>query len=362
MEIYVLNDDLAIEGIYDEYESIIWTARYYSCGDFELYMPLTAKNLALFQIGKYVVRDKDTLYDGENLTYKNVMIVEKRQITTDIETGKYLIVTGRCLKSILARRVVAFQQQFTGTPAQVVRSFINAHAGINADEYRKISNLNDPIVNCTYDYTITKQATGDNLMSLVEEICKTYDMGWDIYILNGKFVCEIYVGTDRSYGQNVNSPVVFSNEFDNLLSSEYIVDKTNQKTLAYVAGEGEGANRKIEMIGDGVDLKRYEIFVDSRNSSTNDGAISDKDYALMLTEEGKEALAQKENSISEEISGEIDAHGNYELGVDYFLGDVVQVITEDGISMAPRIIEIIDSEDESGTSVIPTYSTNATEV
>ena len=49
--------------------------------------------------------------------------------------------------------------------------------------------------------------------------------------------------------------------------------------------------------------------------------------------------------------------GNYVLNKDYFLGDIVQVINEYGISATPRIIEIIESEDENGTSVVPTFST-----
>lgn len=45
------------------------------------------------------------------------------------------------------------------------------------------------------------------------------------------------------------------------------------------------------------------------------------------------------------------------MNEDYFLGDVVQVINEYGISAAPRIVEIIESEDENGKSTVPTFST-----
>lgn len=45
------------------------------------------------------------------------------------------------------------------------------------------------------------------------------------------------------------------------------------------------------------------------------------------------------------------------MNKDYFLGDIVQVINAYGIRAMPRIIEIIESEDENGASTVPTFST-----
>ena len=43
--------------------------------------------------------------------------------------------------------------------------------------------------------------------------------------------------------------------------------------------------------------------------------------------------------------------------MSYNLGDIVQIENEYGIQATVRILEIIDCEDESGYSTVPTFST-----
>jgi hypothetical protein len=58
----------------------------------------------------------------------------------------------------------------------------------------------------------------------------------------------------------------------------------------------------------------------------------------------------------EKFEGSIDPNGLYLINRDYFLGDLVQIENEAGIKAAPRITEIIYSEDSGGVSVVPTFS------
>lgn len=50
-------------------------------------------------------------------------------------------------------------------------------------------------------------------------------------------------GVDRSTGQNVNDPVFYSTELDDVLESDYDYDSRNYRNVTLVAGEGEGADR-----------------------------------------------------------------------------------------------------------------------
>ena len=59
MNVYVLDQSKSFVGICDDYKSIIWTTRYFTPGDFELYLPATTKNLALLREDYYCVRDQD---------------------------------------------------------------------------------------------------------------------------------------------------------------------------------------------------------------------------------------------------------------------------------------------------------------
>jgi predicted DNA-binding protein (MmcQ/YjbR family) len=45
--------------VLDVFASLIWTKRYYTCGDFELYTPATAKITAILAACPYVCRDDD---------------------------------------------------------------------------------------------------------------------------------------------------------------------------------------------------------------------------------------------------------------------------------------------------------------
>lgn len=356
MDVYVLNRNFETLDIVDNYKSIIWTTRYFTNGDFELYLPVTDKNISLLKDDQYLVRDKDILSTDEGITYKNVMIIEKIQITTSIEEGNYLIVTGRCLKSLLARRIIWKQTTLTGRLEIALRRILIENAIEPAILERKIDNLQLGNIK-GFSETLDRQVTYDNILDFTTEVCTAYGIGWDISIVNGKFIFEVYKGENRSYTQTINPYVVFSHDNDNLLSSNYQFDKTNYKNVALVAGEGEGLDRKTISIGDASGLDRYETYVDSRNSSTNNGEISDEDYYIALIEEGYETLNSDENSVAENIDGEVEPLANYQLGEDYFLGDIVEVINEYGIETTPRIIEIIESEDDTGSTTIPVFST-----
>lgn len=74
----------------------------------------------------------------------------------------------------------------------------------------------------------------------------------------------------------------------------------------------------------------------------------------MLAQEGTEALAEKDVTTS--FEGEIANDVNFIYGKDYFLGDLVQIISGYGIEATTRVIEMIDSEDVNGTNLILTFS------
>lgn len=353
MDIYVLNDKFEIVDLIDGYTSVIWTTRYYTPGDFELYVAADTRILNLIKNNNYLVRDKD-MTDN---TYRNVMVIDKSNIklNTDIENGDFLTVTGKCLKSIVGRRVVIDQTIMTGKLEVCINRLLTENIINPKNVKRKIDNfIFDNSTN--FNINITMQVTGDNLESVITKICQNYGLGWDVIISNKKFVFYLYKGVDRSESQNINPHVVFSYEFDNLLTSDYSEDVNKYANVAIVAGEGEGAARKKYETG-GVNetgLNRFELFVDARDISTNNGEISSNEYNTMLAEKGAESLAECQKIIT--FEGEVDATKNYVLNHDFFIGDIVQVINEYRISKKSRITEIIDADDENGNSIIPTFS------
>lgn len=350
MNIYVLNESFEIVGIIDEYISCIWTTRYFTYGDFELYVSADEELLDLLQTNRYLVRENNIDEAG----YHNVMIVRNREVTTDTENGDHLIVTGYSLKSIINRRIIPNQTVLSGEVVSCIQQLINENI-INPDiNARKVNNLIFGINSIINTYTMKQQITGKNLGEAITDICTTYGYGYDVYINNGNFVFYVYEGANRSYGQTTNPYVVISSKYDNLLSSDYQVKMDDFANVAVVAGEGEGTARKKVTVGTAQGLERYEVWVDSRNTSTNDGEISDEEYTELLIQEGEEKLSELQPTTS--FSGEIDSTINYVFNQDYFLGDIVQVENDYGIRAKTRIIEIIESEDDTGSSIIPTFS------
>lgn len=342
MDIYVLNKSLERIGVIDSYNSLIWVKRYYKAGDFELFLPATVKNFELLQEDFYLQRDDDD----------RAMIIETLQLQTDAELGNHIIVSGRSLESILSRRVIWSQTNLKDTVENAIHKVIFDNCIGRQQTARRISLLDLAPVN-GYTETIEQQTTGDNIAEWLETVCRTYGYGWKITIKDGRFVFSLYKGIDRTYGNAAGNPfVVFSPDFDNLINSNYIKDKQNYKNCALVSGEGNGKTRISVGVGTAWDLERYEMFIDARDLSTNDGEITTEEYQLLLAERGKQKLA--EQAITTAFDGEVDAEGVYTYKKDFDIGDIVQAENEYGIKAKSRIVEIIENEDESGRRTVPT--------
>lgn len=345
MNIYVLNESLERIAIIDNYTSIIWTNRYYEAGDFELYLQATSDLIAVLQEDYYLIRE------GHE---DNAMIIESIEISTDIELGNFLTIRGRCLKSIVYRRIIWQQTSMTGLLETCLTRLLNENIIAPSNPKRKIANFSIDNLVAT-GLTISAQYTGDNLGESIAALCTSYGFGWDVKLdlEQKKFLFILYAGTDRSYRQNVVPWVVFSNAYENILTTDYTFDKSEYANVVKVAGEGEGIARKYASVGDASGLARREIYADARDLSTNEGEITSAEYNEQLKERGLEALAERVDH--QDFEGEVVDY-TYKYGEDYFLGDIVEVVNEYGMEAVTRVIEVISSEDESGIYTIPTFS------
>ena len=342
MNIYFLDSDFNERYVLDIFNSLIWTKRYYTAGDFELYTPATAEITSILAACPYISRDDD---DG------GVMIVENIKVTTDVENGNFYTISGRSLESILSRRIVsgADTHQFTietDDAAEVIYQLVKINIGESAAENRTVENF---VTDTTFTYPadIKMQITGKNLVDAVSDICQTYGFGYRVTLDNGNIVFALYEG-------NITD-VTFSAEFDNLINSDYEYNGENLKNVAYIAGEGEGTARKWTDVNSSAysGLDRRELFVDARDISSNNGEISENNYYDMLAARGSEKLAEQQ--IVKAFSGNIEPQTTYRYKKDYNLGDIVSVDNGYGVTAAPRIIEIIECWDDTGYKVVPTF-------
>lgn len=327
----------------DDYISLIWTTRYYKVGDFELCAGIS--RISMLQIGNYIMRYGDNAHVG---------IIEEIKFQHDEDLQEMIIVKGRFLPAILARRVISSQTQVSGTIANAIQTLINDNAINPSIAARKISGLTFSSA-ITSAETMDAQYTGENLLSTIESICETYLIGFDC-TLNDKngFDFSLYEGVDRSYNQSANPYVVFSDKYDNLLTSEYTEDYNEYTTDVLVGGEGEGAARTMvwsaKQSQSGLD--RYEKFLNASSAVTNENIITQATYEKQLQGLGLEQLT----TYTTAFSGEVDFSGVV-LGDTLNVGDICVIENSTWkLSINTRLIEVIESVGESGVyKAVPTF-------
>lgn len=339
---YIMDTAFNTVGVIDDYISFIWTSRYYVTGDFELQTDITDKARELLKKDYYVWRAND----------ENIGVIERVRIARDEEEHETLIVSGRFLPCILARRIIAQNMNVTGKLSDVIGQLITTQA-INPEiAARKIPGLKlgTGVINKQVD----RQFDGDNLLEAIENICEAHNTGFNVVLNdNNEFVFSLYEGVDRSYNQNVNPYVVFSGQYDNLASSDYEENYSGMVTDVLVVGEEDETERlqvwasKAQNAG----LARYEDYLQAGNAPT-DGSITEQEYYAQLEDEGKAKITNFTSAFAGDVY-----FNNIQYRQDVFMGDIVTIENSEwGIFINARIIEIIESVGEDGKyTCTPTF-------
>lgn len=351
MELLVLNSDFEIISVIDVLDSLIWTDRYSAYGDFEIYTPVTTELLSYLQQEYYL------WLNGSD----HIMIIEDIQIKCDTEEGNYLIVTGRSLESILDRRIIWEQTILSGNFQNGIETLLNEAIISPTITDRTIENFifepsTDTVIT---DLIIEAQIPrGLNLYEVIQQLCIEKNIGFKVTLSNeDQFIFKLYAGVDRSYEQIFNPYVVFSPNFDNLINADYTESKKTLKTVTVVAGEGEETARKTTVVGSGSSLTRRELYTDANDLSQNDGetVLTDEEYLAQLIQRGTEDLSK--NIITKSFESQIDSVINlFKYNEDFFMGDVVQIVSDYGIESRARVTEIIHSQSQEGIEVYPTLT------
>ena len=350
---YLLDKDFNIKRVIENYKSAIWTERFYECGDFELYIPATpdivnAVNFDAYGRTQYIVRADDTTKCG---------MIEAVKIDTDADQGNFVTVSGRLIEGLIFRRVVSQQLTYNGSAALTVQKLLEKSIISPENAHRTVANFLFKNSITTEDSTMANQYNGENVGEAIEAICKTLRIGYRAAfdIETKEITFELYQGTDRTVDQRAVPPVVFSYEFNNLLSSSLTVSVAPWKNTAIVLGEGEGTNRQRVVVG-GTDygIERRELYVNAQQQSTNGEELTPSTYHEMLWNKGLQACG--ENRPERNTEADVAPNYGFILNRDYYLGDLVSVENEYGMKTTPRVVETIEAQDENGYSIIPTFS------
>lgn len=368
--LYVLDSNYVRKTIIDTFSDFLWTERYCGYGEFEITIPMNIDILKECSIGDYVsIKESD-----------KIMIIDTIKISDSIDNGASIIISGRTLESLLERRIILDDSIGTiskeGEPSPInVQTAIFIILSNNvispSASYRQIPKFifeesKDPVIEKLSMESF--EAKGENVYDKILSICDANDLGFRVLAIDeGGFQFELYRGIDRTWDQSEVMAVVFSDSYENLINSNYLETKTNLKTAVYVEwtweseptdgsySERETGNEVTEVYLEEnySGLARRETYM--RDSTVHDiGPKKNKSAAInQVTDIGKEYLS--DYAVTKYFDGETDPFKQFVYGVDYFLGDIVQLENKYGKTGKCRITEIVLSRDSSGANMTPTF-------
>lgn len=342
MNIVVLNRQFETIYILDTYESLIWVDRYYEAGDFEIYTPMNYILLDYLKEGYYLqIEDSD-----------RTMIIEKIQVTADIDDGQHLVITGRSLESILTRRVVFPEVIVEGKLQTIIKTLltdtiINPTSSSIGDHYklRKIDNFvfKDSTDTAVTKVTIPEETkNGEEIYEIIQGYCQDNELGFRVRLNeSNQFVFELYAGTDRSADQTEHDLVLFAKQYDNISSSEFYRDSKDYKNfIIMLPGQEAEAVYYGSTTASGLD-HREEYYTCQAETQ------EEMDYY------GNLELLERSRDIS--VTAEVDPYNSqFVYNRDYFLGDIVQMASEINEGQA-RVVEYTINVTESGKQCYPTF-------
>lgn len=363
MEIYTLGDNLERIEIIDLFESLIWTERFNTYGDFEIVLSPDQRNRSLLTIGTQLAMNQSN----------RIMNIENIEQSEDSEGRDLLKISGRSLEAITENRVAKRIQSgtetedkwaLTGTPRQIM-AWVFSDICIDGDLsiYDKIPFISTftgpggsaPPGDIPWPTeTISVELDIQSVYKVLKDVCEAYSIGWmlrRVGIDSNVIYFTPYTGFNRTTGQSTNTPVVFSPVLDNLDSVSQLTSSKTLKTTVYVYGKN--GFRVVNAPGQddtmtGFDRKVMYVVADDIDLPAG------PDLQAALLQRGMEALAQ--NKATNVVDGEVPQYSRYKIGEDYFLGDLVEMRNSQGVINYMRVTENIWTSDATGERSYPTLS------
>lgn len=321
MEVYVFDKNLNPLGLLNSVSDLMWETVCIDKGSFELWCALTEENIDLLQEDRILSVDDEPESAG---------FIELVNFSTGSDGLKKLHVAGKTCEGYLEFRSVFPVFIKSGTVSSVVYDLLDKHVINPVDPLRAIPIIHFPETLNSIGPNVSYQNTGGTVLDQLYSLCGANALRFRLKFLREqkKLEFELSATKNRTIDQQVNSPVYISSELDDILDSEYTKNKTDYRNVAIVAGEDSSTERKFVQAGSttlaGVD--RREVFIDARDlqSETENGIVSESEYAAMLSERGLSKL--EDYKSVETFDATIRSYNSsYVYGVDFNLGDLVTV-------------------------------------
>lgn len=331
MNVYILNTSLKVLAVIDDFYSLGWIERHPESGEFELELP------SKYNGESYLALDNLVAIPDSDVT----MMIASKQPVTDQDGKESFVIKGESVESLLKRRWTGLKIDVSSSVENNINFLVYESLIDPADTTKKVSWIDDaPYGAPVYPAdTYINQFEIGSIYDMVMAICKA--TGFGIRFIRGttKMKFEIYKGQDRT------ASVIFAPQFGNVNSSSYFQSEINAVNLVYVVTEDlvypivgvweagttepSGSSRRETTIETTIDRDLAEGY------SLTDGEV----LAIIQTRGRQHIIENRQKGLFE---GDFDIYGNFKLGVDFDLGDIVTTVIQD-VTTTARVSEILRS-------------------
>lgn len=356
MDVYLLDRQTFRRSLLvDDFESMIWTERFADVGDFQLVIASTERTRSIFSVGTMLQIQKS------NRVMTTTRIVDQY----DDNDNRMLTVIGKSLESILQSRVARLTMlgseaeskwTLSGTPKGIAEAIfvhicVNGALGLgDRIPYYYPGNFYPEDTLPYINSTITTDITSTTVFDAIKSLCDSYGMGFRL-VRRGdadEVYFNIYTGRDRTIAQSSLPIVVFSPDLDNLSRVSRVDSNDNHKNVAIVTGKDisitvYGPDARADVMG----FNRKVIHL-----TASDVVGTDEAAIEALKQYGLSELAN--HTIIKAFDGEISQDSAYQYGVDYDLGDMIELRTDYGETNNMRVTEQTFVHDAQGERSYPT--------
>lgn len=373
--LWIFNENLRRIGLLRQYEMAQWSNKFRDIGTFSINARYVDENLFLLDKTKtyyillYMSSD-ETKSEQWNTLHNVFGKIEKvsKEDDEDTDYPSTIKIEGRLMPFLFSKRVIANTLDYKNMELiTYIRDLITRCFEKNTERYVDM-NISCQKDNKVYEDTfITKQITGGQLWEELSDYFEQYKLGIVIapkidktFELSSEygehlsglsnvagFEVQIKTGVDRTRGNGLNT-VKFSKSLSNIKRASYSYNSESDMNVAYIAGEGEGAERKwYEIQKDSENKKsawnREELWIDARDIQSegeDDTTLTDEEYDKLIEQRAYEKF--QENAIMDEYSATVNEHNQrYVYMRDYDLGDWVTIQDRDlGIEIDAQIVEV----------------------
>ena len=373
--LWIFNENLRRVGSLRKYEMAQWNNKFRDIGTFSINARYVDENLFLLDKTKtyyvllYMSNDK-TKSDSWNTLHNVFGKIEKvsKENDEDADYPSTIKIEGRLMPFLFSKRVIAGTFDYKNMELiAYVTDLITRCFEKNTERYIDM-NISYQKDNKVYENTlITKQITGGQLWEEMSDYFEQYKLGiviapkinktFELSSVYGEhlsglsnvagFEVLIKTGVDRTRGNGLNT-VIFSKSLSNIKRASYSYNSESDMNVAYIAGEGEGAERKWYEIQKDSENKRNawnreELWIDARDIQSegeNDTTLTDEEYNKLIEQRAYEKF--QENSVMDEYSATVNEHNQrYVYMRDYDLGDWVTIQDRDlSIEIDAQIVEV----------------------